>query len=45
MKRVLRLVHRRHGTLSYAGKAFLESVRALARRNGPPYYYHVEKVN
>jgi len=45
MKRVLRLVHRRHGTLSYAATAFLQSVRALARRNGPPFYYHVDKVN
>jgi len=44
MKRVLRLVHRRQGTLSYAASAFLQSVRALAKRNGPPFYYQVEKV-
>lgn len=44
MKRVLRLVHRRQGTLSYAATAFLKTVRALARRNGPPFYYHVEKA-
>jgi DNA-binding transcriptional LysR family regulator len=44
MKRVLRLVHRRQGTLSYAASAFLQSVRALAKRNGPPFYYHVEKT-
>lgn len=44
MKRVLRLVHRRQGTLSYAATAFLKTVRALARRHGPPFYYHVEKV-
>ena len=44
MKRILRLVHRRQGTLSYAAAAFLKTVRALARRNGPPYYYHVEKA-
>ena len=44
MKRVLRLVHRRQGTLSYAATAFLHSVRALAKQNGPPFYYHVEKV-
>ncbi len=44
MKRILRLVHRRQGTLSYAATAFLKTVRALARRNGPPFYYHVEKV-
>jgi DNA-binding transcriptional LysR family regulator len=43
MKRVLRLIHRRHGTLSYAASAFLRTVRALARRKGPPFYYHVEK--
>ena len=43
MKRVLRLVHRRDGTLSYAATAFLRTVRALARREGPPFYYHVEK--
>jgi DNA-binding transcriptional LysR family regulator len=43
MKRVLRLVHRRHGTLSYAATAFLRTVRAIARRKGPPFYYHVEK--
>jgi len=44
MKRVLRLVHRRQGKLSYAATAFLKTVRALARRNGPPFYYHVEKA-
>jgi DNA-binding transcriptional LysR family regulator len=44
MKRVLRLVHRRQGTLSYAATAFLQSVRALAREKGPPFYYHVEKA-
>lgn len=43
MKRVLRLVHRRQGTLSYAASAFLQSVRALAKQNGPPFYYQVEK--
>ena len=44
MKRVLRLVHRRQGTLSYAATAFLQSVRALAREKGPPFYFHVEKA-
>lgn len=44
MKRVLRLVHRRHGTLSYAASAFLRTVREMARREGPPFYYHVEKM-
>jgi DNA-binding transcriptional LysR family regulator len=33
----------RDGSLSYAATAFLRTVRALARRNGPPFYYHVEK--
>jgi DNA-binding transcriptional LysR family regulator len=44
MKRVLRLAHRRQGTLSYAATAFLQSVRSLAKEHGPPFYYHVEKV-
>lgn len=43
MRRLLRLAHRRQGTLSYAAKAFLQTVRGLARRNGPPFYYQVEK--
>ncbi|HWE86838.1 MAG TPA: LysR substrate-binding domain-containing protein [Terracidiphilus sp.] len=43
MKRILRLAHRRQGTLSYAATAFLKTIRALARRHGPPFYYHVEK--
>ncbi len=45
MKRVLRLVHRRQATLSYAARAFLTTVRALARKQGPPFYYHVERVS
>ena len=44
MRRVLRLVHRRQATLSYAGKAFLHTVRTLAKRKGPPFYYHVERA-
>ena len=43
VKRVLRLVHRRQATLSYAAQAFLKTVRAIAQENGPPFYYHVEK--
>ena len=43
MKRVLRLVHRRQGTLSYAARAFLRTVRSLAQQQGPPFYYHVER--
>ncbi len=44
MKRVLRLVHRRQATLSYAARAFLRTVKALAREQGPPFYYHVERA-
>jgi DNA-binding transcriptional LysR family regulator len=44
IKRVLRLAHRRHGTLSHAANAFLRTVRDLARKQGPPFYYHVEKT-
>ena len=43
-KRVLRLVHRRQGTLSYAARAFLRIVRTLAQEQGPPFYYHVERA-
>jgi DNA-binding transcriptional LysR family regulator len=44
MKRVLRLVHRRQATLSYAARAFLRTVRTLAQEQGPPFYYHVERT-
>lgn len=44
MKRVLRLVHRRRTTLSYAARAFLRSVRSMAETHGPPFYYHVERT-
>lgn len=43
IRRVLRLVHRRQATLSYAGKAFLLTLKELARRNGPPFYFQVER--
>jgi DNA-binding transcriptional LysR family regulator len=43
-KRLLRLVHRRQATLSYAARAFLRTVRALAKDQGPPFYYHVERA-
>lgn len=45
LKRVLRLVHRRHGGLSYAATAFLQTVRSMAKRSGAPFYYHVEKAS
>ena len=44
IKRVLRLVHRRQGTLSYAARAFLRTVRAQAEEKGPPFYYHLERA-
>jgi DNA-binding transcriptional LysR family regulator len=43
LKRVLRLVHRRQATLSYAAKAFLHTLKTLAKTNGPPFYYHLER--
>lgn len=43
VRRVLRLVHRRQATLSYAGKAFLLTLKELASKNGPPFYFHVER--
>jgi len=45
VKRVLRLVHRRQATLSYAARAFLKTVRALAQEKGPPFYYHAERAS
>ncbi len=44
IKRVLRLVHRRQTTLSYAATAFLRTVRTLAQEQGPPFYYQVERA-
>jgi DNA-binding transcriptional LysR family regulator len=44
VKRVLRLVYRRQATLSYAARAFLRTVRALAQEQGPPFYFHVERA-
>jgi hypothetical protein len=41
---VLRLVHRRQATLSYAASAFLSTVKALARQQGPPFFYQVERA-
>jgi DNA-binding transcriptional LysR family regulator len=43
-RRVLRLVLRKQATLSYAARAFLRTVRALAREKGPPFYYQVERA-
>ncbi len=44
IKRVLRLVHRRQATLSYAARAFLKTVRSMAEEKGPPFYYHAERT-
>jgi DNA-binding transcriptional LysR family regulator len=44
MKRVLRFVHRRQATLSYAARSFLKTVRSMAEDQGPPFYYHVERT-
>jgi DNA-binding transcriptional LysR family regulator len=44
IKRVLRLVYRRQATLSYAARAFLRTVRALAQELGPPFHYHLERA-
>jgi DNA-binding transcriptional LysR family regulator len=44
LKRVLRLVYRRQATLSYAAKAFLHTLKSLAREHGPPFYYHAERA-
>jgi DNA-binding transcriptional LysR family regulator len=43
-RRVLRLAHRRQGTLSYAARAFLRTVRDLALEKGPPFFYQVERA-
>jgi len=43
MKRVLRLVHRRQATMSYAARAFLRTVRTLAQEQGAPFHYQVER--
>jgi DNA-binding transcriptional LysR family regulator len=43
MKRVLRLIHRRQATLSYAAKAFLRTLKSLAKEQGPPFYFHAER--
>ncbi len=43
MKRILRLVHRRQAALSYAAQAFLRAVRALAQKQGTPFFYQLER--
>jgi DNA-binding transcriptional LysR family regulator len=44
VRRVLRLACRRQGALSYAAKAFLGTLKMLAEKQGPPFFYHVERA-
>jgi len=44
VRRVLRLAYRRQATLSYAAKAFLQTLKTMAREQGPPFFYHVERA-
>lgn len=44
LRRVLRLIHRRQGTLSYAARGFLRTVRVLAQEQGPPFYYQPDRT-
>ena len=44
VRRVLRLAHRRRATLSYAAKTFLGTLKTLAKSQGPPFFYHVERA-
>lgn len=39
----LRLVHRRHATLSHAAIAFLKVVESMAKELGDPFYFQVER--
>ena len=42
-RRLLRLVYRRQGKLSYAATAFLQTVRAMATEHGRPFHYQVDR--
>ncbi len=44
VKRVLRLAYRRQASLSYAAKAFLRTLKNLAKVHGPPFYFHAERA-
>ena len=44
VRRVLRIVHRRQAALSYAAKAFLQTLKTMAREKGPPFFYHLERT-
>lgn len=43
-ERRLRLVHRRHATLSHASLAFLKVVEAMANERGDPFHFQVERA-
>jgi DNA-binding transcriptional LysR family regulator len=42
-RRLLRLVYRKHGKLSYSATAFLHTVRSMATELGSPFHYQVER--
>ena len=42
-RRLLRLVYRRQGKLSYAATAFLQTVRSMATELGTPFHYQVDR--
>jgi len=44
VRRILRLASRRQATLSYTAKAFLGTLKNLAEKQGPPFFYHVERA-
>ncbi len=44
VRRILRIACRRNATLSYAAKAFLGTLKKLAEKQGPPFFYHVERA-
>jgi DNA-binding transcriptional LysR family regulator len=44
MRRLLRLVYRRQGSLSHAAMAFLGTAKALAREQGTPFLYQAERA-
>jgi DNA-binding transcriptional LysR family regulator len=44
VRRVLRLAYRHKAALSYAAKAFLRTLKNMATKEGPPFYYHVERA-
>ncbi len=43
-ERRLRVVHRRHATLSHAAVAFLKVVESMASERGDPFLFQVERA-